>query len=116
METPYTKLELTDKSNERQTISVNGLTHGVHTVMVRLFQSINGSEGREVEPLKFEIAVDDKTLGDNRLPIIWLGDYKSTYYNYEIIQIPFRVYDPEHEDGSAEVSFYKSGKELEDMR
>lgn len=85
------------------------LTHGNHEVWIRLFQSINGRKGSEVTPLHFEVAV---IQANNQKPIIWLGDYKTTYYNYDVIQIPYRVFDPNNPE-SAVVHFKKDGRELD---
>ena len=85
------------------------LTHGVHEVWIRLFQSINGRKGIEVEPLHFEVAI--KQAGNTK-PLIWLGEYKTNYYSYDVIQIPFKVFDPKHTD-AATVHFKKNNKELD---
>ena len=61
-----------------------------------------------IEPLTFEIAVKDSS---SLLPIIWLGGYKSEYYNYDDIKIPFLVYDPENTD-TTRVHLYRNGIEM----
>lgn len=80
-----------------QYVSADKMQNGAHKVWIRLFQSINGEKGIEVEPLIFEVGLYDG-IDPMAPPIIWLGDYKEQYYNYDTIQIPFRVYDPQAEN------------------
>ena len=84
------------------------LQHGFYTVMIKVSQDINGTRGLSIDPLKFEIAVKDSS---SNLPIIWLGNYQSEYYNYDDIRVPFLVYDPENTD-TTKVRLYKNGIEL----
>ena len=116
MTTPFYVENLTSSDAENRIVNVQqkggnkvSLTHGNHQVAIRLFQSINGVKGIEVEPLIFEVALND---GLSQKPIIWLGEYKTSYYNYDIIQIPFRVYDPSNTT-AATVHFKKDNKELD---
>ena len=116
MTTPFYIENLTSSDAENRIVNVQqkggnkvSLTHGNHQVAIRLFQSINGVKGIEVEPLIFEVALND---GLSQKPIIWLGEYKTSYYNYDIIQIPFRVYDPSNTT-AAVVHFKKDNKELD---
>ena len=88
----------------RRTCPIKNTTHGSHTVEVRLYQSLSGDYGTPVAPLKFEIACKD---GYSSNPIIWTGNYKDTYFNYEKIQIPYMVYNPKAD--SSTVRFYKDG-------
>ena len=111
-------------SNTSQTINLvdyinqapdfpNGITHGVHKVKFELFQLLNEDKnirGVSAPALSFEIAT--KKANDTT-PIIWLGDYKETYYEYDVIQIPFRVYDPLN-TSEALVYFYKNNILIED--
>lgn len=86
-------------------------THGYHKVKIELCQDLgDGQEGLYTEPLEYEIAVvgEDASLP----PVIWLGDYKSVYYTYDTIQIPFLVYDPAS-TGSTVVHLYKDKIEQE---
>ena len=86
-------------------------THGYHKIKIELCQDLgNGMEGLYTEPLEYEIAVvgEDSSLP----PVIWLGDYKSVYYTYDTIQIPFLVYDPSS-TGSTDVHLYKDKIEQE---
>lgn len=76
-------------------------THGKHDVLIELYQSRSGQVGLKAGSLKYEIAVK----GNEDTPIIWTNGYKDLYYDYEVIQIPFQVYDPQHSD--AKVVLYK---------
>ena len=69
-------------------------THGPHKVRIELYQYVNGRADMNsaATPIEMEIAVVDSS---KTTPIIWLGDYKSEYYQYDSIKIPFRVYDPQ---------------------
>ena len=69
---------------------LDNISHGYHTVRIELHQLINGEPKIGVTPLQFEIAVD----GNETEPIIWLGDYKSEYFNYDDIEIPYYVWVP----------------------
>ena len=97
---PFLSVSLAANSATLQTVNVSQyipVVNGYHKVWIRLFQSINGKKGIEVNPLIFEVAVYDG-LDPQAPPIIWLGDYKDEYYNYDTIQIPFRVFDPQAEN------------------
>ena len=102
----------TADENGDLTVPVLGTaTHGYHTVEVQLCQLLNGEEGEFVPPLKYEICVAKKD--SSYPPIIWLGDYKTEYYTYDTIQIPFFVYDPAHDGESVSVHLYKNNIEQE---
>ena len=77
-------------------------THGKHDVLIELYQSRNGQPGLKAGSLSYEIAVKK---GNDTTPIIWTNGYKDLYYDYEIIKIPFQVYDPLNRD--AKVILYK---------
>ena len=95
--------------NETQNLeSLVDLEHTYYTVMIKVSQEVNGNRGLSIEPLTFEIAVND---GASDKPIIWLGGYQSEYYNYDDIKIPFLVYDPENTD-TTKVHLYKNGIEM----
>jgi hypothetical protein len=86
-------------------------THGCHTVKLELCQRLaDDSDGLSVTPLVYEIAVIDNNV--NAKPVIWLGDYKSVYYTYDTIQIPFLVWDPQN-TSSVNVHLYKNKIEQE---
>ena len=103
--------QLNNNSNTEQTINVTNfvdeITHGYHTVKIILSQYTGNQKGFSLDPLEFEVATRDP---QSTIPIIWLGNYKSSYYNYDNIQIPFRVFVA---NGNAEVHLYKDGKELD---
>ena len=94
------------------TIPASYATHGLHILKIDLYQRTTlDEEGKNVGPLIYEIAVAEP---DNMKPIIWLGDYKNEYKNYDNIKIPFLVYDPSRRhEGTTEVNFYKRGINLE---
>ena len=76
-------------------------THGKHDVLIELYQSRSGQVGLKAGSLSYEIAVK----GNEKTPIIWTNGYKDLYYDYEIIKIPFQVYDPQ--SSTAKVVLYK---------
>lgn len=76
-------------------------THGKHDVLIELYQSRSGQVGLKAGSLSYEIAVK----GNENTPIIWTNGYKDLYYDYEIIKIPFQVYDPLN--SNAKVILYK---------
>lgn len=75
--------------------------HGKHDVLIELYQSRSGQVGLKAGSLSYEIAVK----GNENTPIIWTNGYKDLYYDYEIIKIPFQVYDPLN--SNAKVVLYK---------
>ena len=110
MEVPYAtkNMSASDIEDISFDIDPDDAKNGYHTVEIRLYQSIDGKKGAEVDPLRFEIAVWD---GRTQTPIIWLGDYKSQYYSYDVIQIPFRVFDPKNSE-QAVVYFKRNNIDL----
>ena len=110
MDVPYlTKtMSASDIEDISFDIDPDDAKNGYHTIEVRLYQSIDGKKGAEVDPLRFEIAVWD---GRTQTPIIWLGDYKQQYYSYDVIQIPFRVFDPKNSE-QAVVYFKRNNIDL----
>ena len=67
-------------------------THGSHTVRIELWQQYpNGKLGLFADAIQFEIAIKD---GVSEKPIIWLGEYADSYYNYDAIIIPYAIYNP----------------------
>ena len=91
------------------------LRHGYHKIEIRLYQNI-GTDSKPVkslvqaEPLIYEIAVKEP---GNLMPIIWLGEFQDTYYNYDVIQIPFLVYDPGR-PSETYVRFLKNDEPIDD--
>jgi hypothetical protein len=102
-------LTANDANYQELKVPIAKATHGSHSVRIELYQGIqNGSdisEGLPVEPIEFEIAVVET---GNTTPVVWLGKYQSTYYNYDNIQIPFLVYNPGSTD-EAKVDLKKNG-------
>ena len=118
MNTPAeTRVLEANVANSTQTFTVgpDKATHGYHTVRIELWQNVgtssNPKRGLGVAPLQYEIAVIE-TSNSNAKPVIWLGDYKAEYYNYDTIQIPFLVWDPANTN-STKVHLYKNNIELE---
>lgn len=99
-------------SDREQTFNINNkvseINHGYHTVKFVLSQYIGGEKGFSTEPIEFEIAAKDS---ESDTAIIWLGNYKSTYYNYDNIQILFNVFCSK--TTTPKVHLYKEGKEIE---
>ena len=93
-----------------QTIPAALATHGVHKVRVELYQSINDQPDftSGATPLEMEIAVVDPSSTN---AVIWLGDYKDEYYQYDSIKIPFRVYDPNAQLG-ATITLFKDNRKI----
>ena len=87
--------------------------HGLHTLEIRLYQRTSSDEKGEMVPsITYELAVVGSS--NEKKPIIWLGDFKKVYKNYDNIKIPFLVYDPNMQTvGQTTVEFYKRGINLE---
>ena len=85
-------------------------THGYHTVEIRLYQNLgskaNPVKGYGTTPIHYEIPVVDSSDSSAK-PIIWLGDYQETYYNYDSIRIPFLVHNPAN-TSKAVIYLYKN--------
>ena len=92
-----------------QKFTISNVSHGYHTVSIDLYQSVGGERGVGVKtPLEFEIAVND---GVSKDPIVWLGKYASTFYNYDSIKIPYKVFNPVQNETN--VIFVKGVAELD---
>lgn len=73
-------------------VSTDLTTHGSHTVRIELWQQYpNGKLGLFADAIQFEVAIKD---GISEKPIIWLGEYADSYYNYDSIIIPYAIYNP----------------------
>lgn len=79
-------------------------THGEHTIKAKLYLSQNGIKGNGTPFITKEIAIRDRT---SLIPLIWTGNFKTEYYTYETIRIPFKVLDPNNQ--IATVYLYKNG-------
>lgn len=104
------KIDATNTATEfKYTIPTAKATHGRHILRIDLYQrNLDDSEGQAVEPLIYEIAVEEPGRTE---AIIWLGDYKQVYKNYDNIKIPFLVFVPGLTE--ATINFYKRGIDLE---
>ena len=87
----------------------NLATHGAHKVRIELYQYINGKADKtsSATPIEMEIGVVDSS---SQLPVIWLGEYNTEYYQYDSVKIPFRVYDPSATLGTTITLFKDSNK------
>ena len=94
------------------TVPESKASHGNHMCRMELYQGIqNGNEvtkGLHAGTIAFEIGVVATGATD---PVIWLGNYKTEYYNYDNIQIPYIVYNPEN-TAEAIVTLKKNGVEI----
>lgn len=111
------EISLSPNDDVKQSFDVpaNLRTHGYHTVKIELFfNSSNNVDNPvrdkdiQVKPLEYEIAIKDN---NNPTPIIWLGNYSQSYYNYDTISIPYMVYNPTSQ-GKAIVHFKINNAEL----
>ena len=92
-------------NNNDSTITLaNYFLHGEHTIKAKLYLINNGEKGNGTNFIEKEIVILDRS---SKTPLIWTGDFKTEYYTYETIRIPFRVYDPNVI--IAKVSLYKNG-------
>ena len=96
---------LNNNNNNDSTITLaNYFLHGEHTIKAKLYLVNNGEKGNGTDFIEKEIVILDRS---SKTPLIWTGDFKTEYYTYETIRIPFRVYDPNVI--IAKVSLYKNG-------
>ena len=84
-------------------------THGAHkiTAQLSLLKSDN-SRGSATELISREIAIKAEEK-----PLIWLDNYKSSYYEFDTVVIPYRVYDPSATT-NVNVFLYKNGADILD--
>lgn len=104
-------MEANQEWNEDIAIAPERCYHGYHTVRVDLYPIINGSQGKPITPIIFEIAV----VNGKETPIVWLGNYQDIYYTYDSIQIPYLAYDPTS-PSSASIYLYKNYAQYDDVR
>ncbi len=115
MRTPKeVKYESGAEANLSFSVAGDVATHGYHTVKIVLYQNLgdekNPEYGYPTDPIQYEIAVVKESDASQK-PIIWLGDYQDTYYNYDSIKIPYLVYDPQNTSKTI-VHLYKNNKEI----
>lgn len=85
----------------------NYFTHGEHTIKAKLYLMNNSEKGTGTDFIQKEIVIQDP---NNRMPLIWTQDFRTEYYTYETIKIPFKVLDPNN--NGAFVSLYKNGVQV----
>ena len=114
---PVETRQLSATANETQTYKIDSslATQGAHQVKITLSQAkaVVGGPWQPLftlDPLEFEVAVYNSTSEDQS-PIIWLGSYANEYYNYDTIQIPFKVYNPAS-PATAIVHLKKDGQDI----
>lgn len=91
-------------SGSKVTTLKDYFTHGEHTIKAKLYLSQNGTKGNGTAFITKEIAIRNK---NSLIPLIWTGNFKTEYYTYETIRIPFKVLDPNNR--IATVYLYKNG-------
>lgn len=96
----------------------NGLSHGAHTLDYKATMNFNGADVN-IGSAHYEIALVNaaKDLMNelvDKAPVIWspYPHQGEEVQNYEIINIPFMVYDPTSLTNSAEVTYYINGEEI----
>lgn len=82
-------------------------THGEHIIKAKLYLTNNSVKGAGTDFIQKEIVIRDMK---NKTPLIWTQDFKTEYYTYETIRIPFKVLDPNN--NGAFVSLYKNGVQV----
>jgi hypothetical protein len=106
--TPSTKVLSKDGTIVGTTLA-DLFTHGSHIVKANLsLATTEGNRGNSTGFISKEIAIK---MNDD-MPLIWLGDYQDSYYEYDTILLPYRVYDPAASQ-YVEVHLSKNGVEIE---
>lgn len=99
-----------DGSATSETIG-GSYSHGRHTISAQLsLAKADGSRGSGTDVITKEIAL----YLDEGYPLIWFGDMKSTYYEYDNPLVPIRVYDPHASAAGVEVYLYMDGADALD--
>ena len=98
--TPDTSILGTDKVSTLK----NYFTHGEHTIKAKLYLMNNSKKGAGTDFIQKEIVIQEP---GNKIPLIWVQDFKTEYYTYETIRIPFKVLDPNN--NGAFITLYKNG-------
>jgi hypothetical protein len=106
--TPSTSILNEDGSASGNTIE-SLFTHGAHIVKARLsLVTTDGNRGNSTSFISKEIAIKM----NDEMPLIWVGDYQDSYYEYDTILLPYRVYEPTSSQ-YIEVHLSKNGVEIE---
>ena len=105
---PSTFIYNLDGTSSGQTIEPL-YTHGRHIISAKLsLAKADNSRGSSTELIKKEIAI----YLDEGYPLIWFGDVKETYYEYDNPVIPIRTYDPQAESGIAKIYLFADGADV----
>ena len=101
--TPDTNILGTDKVSTLK----NYFTHGEHIIKAKLYLMNNSKKGAGTDFIQKEIVIQEP---GNKMPLIWVQDFKTEYYTYETIRIPFKVLDPNN--NGAFITLYKNGVQV----
>lgn len=85
----------------------NYFTHGEHIIKAKLYLMNNSKKGAGTDFIQKEIVIQEP---GNKMPLIWVQDFKTEYYTYETIRIPFKVLDPNN--NGAFITLYKNGVQV----
>lgn len=85
----------------------NYFTHGEHIIKAKLYLMNNSKKGAGTDFIQKEIVIQES---GNKMPLIWVQDFKTEYYTYETIRIPFKVLDPNN--NGAFITLYKNGVQV----
>ena len=67
----------------------------------------NSKKGAGTDFIQKEIVIQEP---GNKMPLIWVQDFKTEYYTYETIRIPFKALDPNN--NGAFITLYKNGVQV----
>ena len=101
--TPDTNILGTDKVSTLK----NYFTHGEHIIKAKLYLMNNSKKGAGTDFIQKEVVIQES---GNKMPLIWVQDFKTEYYTYETIRIPFKVLDPNN--NGAFITLYKNGVQV----
>ena len=92
--------------------TLDGLySHGRHTISAVLsLAKANGDRGSSTDVIKKEIAL----YLDEGYPLIWFGDMKEVYYEFDNPLVPIRVYDPHADSEGVKVYLFADGADVLD--
>lgn len=100
----------------RQTVTSSGATvaitlpgqkHGAHKITISMTADVGGVQ-ISVPSLQYEMAWKEE---DNNTPIVWFGTIPSTVTNYDVVKVPYVVYDPAYSTGRTfDINLRRDGK------
>ena len=92
--------------------TLDGLySHGRHTISAVLsLAKANGERGSSTDVITKEIAL----YLDEGYPLIWFGDMKDVYYEFDNPLVPIRVYDPHADSEGVKVYLFADGADVLD--